>query len=404
MSHQHIYGLLFRVLWPLAAGRTFRGETYLQPEEMAAAMASGPAGCLITSPAHLSRLKGFRGLTRIAAHCAPIFSSGGPVDRATAVALRAAFAESPFEIFGSTETGGVAWRQQDGTVDAETWTPFSGVAVEADSEGLLRVRSPFVSAPDGVFTLADRVEVQRDGRFSAGPRGDRVVKVGDKRVSLPEMEAVLAEHELVSQAALVVLDHGTGSRIGAAVVPTPAGRQLLSQQGRRAFTQSLTQSLQRYWAGILLPRVWRFVTRLPEDAQGKITVAALQAVFASPFDPAVASAEVVDEAVSAGVVQQTLRVPETLGCLDGHFAELAVVPGVAQLSWVMEAARALAGSEVALERIEALKFKSLLRPGEVIQLRAELSAGRRLHFRIDNARTVFSSGCCVLAAEPAGGA
>ena len=70
----------------------------------------------------------------------------------------------------------------------------------------------------------------------------------------------------------------------------------------------------------------------------------------------------------------------------------------------MEAARALAGSEVALERIEALKFKSLLRPGEVIQLRAELSAGRRLHFRIDNARTVFSSGCCVLAAEPAGGA
>ena len=208
----------------------------------------------------------------------------------------------------------------------------------------------------------------------------------------------------MSQAALVVLDHGTGSRIGAAVVPTPAGRQALSRQGRRAFTQSLTQSLQRYWAGILLPRVWRFVTRLPEDAQGKITVAALQAVFASPFDPAVASAEVVDEAVSAGVVQQTLRVPETLGCLDGHFAELAVVPGVAQLSWVMEAARTLAGSEVALERIEALKFKSILRPGEVIQLRAELSAGRRLHFRIDNARTVFSSGCCVLAAGPAGGA
>ena len=58
VSHQHIYGLLFRVLWPLAAGRTFRGETYLQPEEMAAAMASGPAGCLITSPAHLEPAEG----------------------------------------------------------------------------------------------------------------------------------------------------------------------------------------------------------------------------------------------------------------------------------------------------------------------------------------------------------
>jgi 3-hydroxymyristoyl/3-hydroxydecanoyl-(acyl carrier protein) dehydratase len=108
--------------------------------------------------------------------------------------------------------------------------------------------------------------------------------------------------------------------------------------------------------------------------------------------------------VSASVVQQTLRVPETLGCLDGHFTELTVVPGVAQLQWVMEAARTLAASDVALERIEALKFKSILRPGEVVHLRAELSPGRRLHFRIDNERTVFSSGCCVLATGPAGGA
>lgn len=404
VSHQHIYGLLFRVLWPLAAGRMFCGETLLQPEEMAAAMASASACFLVASPAHLSRLKGFAGLARIAAHCRPIFSSGGPVDRATAAALRDAFKASPFEIFGSTETGGVAWRQQDGTADAEMWTPFSRVAVDADPEGLLRVRSPFVSAADGVFTLADRVDTQSDGRFTAGPRGDRTVKVGDKRVSLPEMEAVLAEHALVSQAALLVLDHGTGPRIGAAVVPTPAGRQALPRQGRRAVTQSLTQHLQRYWTGILLPRVWRFVNRLPEDAQGKITEAALQAVFASAFDPAVASAEVVDEAVSDSAVRQTLRVPDTLGCLDGHFAELAVVPGVAQLQWVMEVARALAGPDVALERIEALKFKSILRPGEVVHLRAELSPGRRLHFRIDNERTVFSSGCCVLAAGPADGA
>ena len=28
VSHQHIYGLLFRVLWPLVAGRTFHARTY----------------------------------------------------------------------------------------------------------------------------------------------------------------------------------------------------------------------------------------------------------------------------------------------------------------------------------------------------------------------------------------
>ena len=32
VSHQHIYGLLFRVLWPLSAGRCFHSSIYLNPE------------------------------------------------------------------------------------------------------------------------------------------------------------------------------------------------------------------------------------------------------------------------------------------------------------------------------------------------------------------------------------
>ena len=33
-SHQHLYGLLFGVLWPLCAGRTFRADHFLQPDEL----------------------------------------------------------------------------------------------------------------------------------------------------------------------------------------------------------------------------------------------------------------------------------------------------------------------------------------------------------------------------------
>ena len=32
--HQHIYGLLFRLFWPLAAGRPFDAVTCAQPEEL----------------------------------------------------------------------------------------------------------------------------------------------------------------------------------------------------------------------------------------------------------------------------------------------------------------------------------------------------------------------------------
>ncbi len=52
-SQQHIYGLLFRVLWPLAAGRCFHSEAALSPEVLV--KLASPA-CWIASPAHLKRL------------------------------------------------------------------------------------------------------------------------------------------------------------------------------------------------------------------------------------------------------------------------------------------------------------------------------------------------------------
>jgi acyl-coenzyme A synthetase/AMP-(fatty) acid ligase len=51
VTHQHIYGLLFRVLWPLAAGRPFVAERLVFNEEIAQRIA-GPA-VLVASPAHL---------------------------------------------------------------------------------------------------------------------------------------------------------------------------------------------------------------------------------------------------------------------------------------------------------------------------------------------------------------
>ncbi|MFD2271960.1 hypothetical protein ACFS07_14335 [Undibacterium arcticum] len=55
VSHQHIYGLLFKVLWPLVAGRPIHARSCAFPEELVPLLAA--RGCiLISSPAHLKRL------------------------------------------------------------------------------------------------------------------------------------------------------------------------------------------------------------------------------------------------------------------------------------------------------------------------------------------------------------
>ena len=402
VSHQHIYGLLLRVLWPLSAGRRFRAQASAQADEMAARMAEAGPCTLVSSPAHLRRLKESPALKDLAQRCRTIFSSGGALDPATASAIHDVLGAAPLEIFGSTETGGVAWRRQEGTGDSLAWTVFDSVTVDRSAgAGRLRIRSPFVNGATGEFTMADHAEFRPDGRFLLGARDDRTVKVGDKRLSLPDMEAALREHAYVAEAALVVLDHERRQRLGAAIVPTPAGRTALARLGRRRTYQVLRQVLVPYWDRVVLPKVWRYVNRLPEDAQGKVTAAGLCALFTSPFDPAVTAPELVSESVGERTRQQTLRVPQTLGWLDGHFGELSVVPGVAQLQWVVDVGRAIAGGEIAIERIEGVKFKDVLRPGDVFHLAAELSDRRdRLTFRLWNERGLFASGRCILAAEP----
>jgi acyl-CoA synthetase (AMP-forming)/AMP-acid ligase II/3-hydroxymyristoyl/3-hydroxydecanoyl-(acyl carrier protein) dehydratase len=397
VSPQHIYGLLFRVLWPLCAGRVFRAESLLYPEEMLAALA-GSAGCLVTTPAHLRRLKDMRGVRALAEVCRPIFSSGAPLDAASASRLAETAGLTPFEVFGSTETGGVAWRQQDGGSASTAWQPFRGVRVSVPASGRLHVQSPYVGDDAGLM-MADRAELRPDGRFVLAGRTDRVVKIGGTRLSLPEMEERLLRHPAVSEAALAVVDARGEPRVACVVVLVPNARAALAGDGRRALTAELVAHLAPYWERVLLPRLWRFVDRLPEDEQGKVAGAALTALFEPAADDAVTAPDVLAESTTGTTCIRRWRVPEALAWCEGHFPELSVVPGFVQLGWVMEVARSFAGSAASLHGVEALKFRELLRPGDVVELHAEWSpATSCLAYRMvrDDGRVV-SSGRCRLA-------
>ncbi len=391
VSHQHIYGLLFRVAWPLAAGRVFHGDTLLQPADVVAVMHAVPAAYLVTTPTYLRRLKDAPALEALRDRCRLVFSSGGPLESTTAEAMTARLGVGPIEVFGSTETGGVAWRQH-GSGHFPAWTPFEGVTVQAvRSDSRLQVRSPYVSRAGGETVMGDQVEILDDGRFLLGPRADRLVKIGERRLVLSEMEGRMRRHPYVETVGLVVLPQRGGPRVGAVVVATDEGRKALERDGRRGVVRELMRWLEPHWDRVLLPRGWRFVDRLPEDAQGKIPVAALRALFA-PVSGALSAAEIVSESIETDRCRQTLRVPETLGCLAGHFPAMPVVPGFVQLQWAIEAAGRLAGTEVVPRRMEAVKFREMVRPGDVVELTVERLSGEDVRFAFVRQGVTVSSG------------
>jgi acyl-CoA synthetase (AMP-forming)/AMP-acid ligase II len=396
VSQHHLYGLLFRLFWPLSAGRPFVAETYLNADELVPRLRKAGSAVLVSSPAHLRRLRHAPDLRLLGASCQPVFSSGGPLDEVTAEGLIEAMGEAPLEVFGSTETGGVAWRQQWRGPTRLVWTPFPKVQVTVQpDDGLLVVQSPLVSGavPGDPFTMGDRAELLPDGRFRLLGRADRIVKVGEERVSLPEMEAKLREHSAVAEAALALVARGPEARIAAAVVLSIAGHEALARSGRAAMGTTLRRHLALHFSETLLPRVWRYVDHLPEDALGKISAAALGALFRARCESATESIPVLDEWRDDHVVERLMRVPFDYPVLAGHFPGLPVVPGVIQLYWVMELARGLGGPAMTLGSLEVVKFKGLLRPGQTFRLRVELSdSDETVRFRLRDDQTMFSSG------------
>jgi acyl-coenzyme A synthetase/AMP-(fatty) acid ligase len=221
----HIYGLLFTVLVPLCAGGAFLRETLLFPEPIADRVASHAATVLVTVPAHL---RGFGVLQRDALSSLDrVFSSTAPLSESTARDFQGSQSRRVTEVFGSTETGGIAWRQRDYhsserhyPANNAAWQPLPGVAICADAEGHLLVKSPFVDrepGSDAAYRTEDLVALADDGSFEHRGRADGVVKIGGKRVSIPAMEATLRALDGVTDVAIVAVSN-----------PTDRGKTLLA--------------------------------------------------------------------------------------------------------------------------------------------------------------------------------
>ena len=397
-SHQHLYGLSFRIMWPLFAGRPFRSDVYLHTRELVPRMLASGRCALASVPTHLKRMVRQPDIEDLRAACRTTFSSGGMLPAETAREWREAFGEAPIEILGSTETGGVAWRQDPGgSAGSPSWTALPRVDVSLDERGgRLRVRSPFVSAgdDDGGFTMGDRAEIGPDGGFRLLGRADRVVKVAEKRLDLARMESDLRANPLVDEVALLLLEQDNDARVAAVVVPTADGRAILDEAGRTVLGRVLSESLANDWDRVLLPRLWRTVDALPENAQGKTTTAALQRLFhgsdrtpSSPDRPTV-----LDEHVAEDSIEQLCAVPQELRCLPDHFPGFPIVPGVMQVDWALDLATTLFGSVLDVREIGALKFRAPLGPGVTFRLKVERTGRETVAFRVWNDDHEFASG------------
>jgi acyl-CoA synthetase (AMP-forming)/AMP-acid ligase II len=375
VSHQHIYGLLFKVLWPLFSGRSFDSATYQYPEPLLEQMTKLPAVVLISSPAHLKRIPQMVDLAAMKSRLLAIFSSGGPLPNDAAVGIAQTLDIGVIEVFGSTETGGVAWRSQRQAGEIVPWTPLPRVDIRPDPEdSCLLIRSPFEGS-GGWHKMGDIVE-------------------------LAELEAKLAASDLIAEAVATVLD-GHRHSVAVAAVLSPAGLDFLERQGHKEICARLREYLSGYFEAVVLPKKWRFVAQMPVNSQGKITQSAVKQLFLStePVSDAAFTTQPTIESIEhrADGIVLNLRIATDLIYFNGHFADRAVLPGVAQLAWAHAFGKQYLSVSGDFQSLEAVKFHRFIEPGDSIRLNLSYHADKgKLVFSYESEQGTHSSGRLVM--------
>ncbi len=265
----HIYGLLFTVLLPLLSHARVMPEIFTFPQEIISTINRHKATVLVSVPIHYRSLK-VENLSVPSLKVA--FSSSGVLNRSDASYFLKKTGLGITEIYGSTETGGIAARSI--SENTESWQPADVVAWRLSGKRLA-VRSDFVSREmerdtDGFCVTGDEAQPDKNGRFLLLGRADGIVKVAGKRVDLLDVQNKIQTLPTVRDAVVIALpaDRGRENIIAALVACDLTETQL---------RKMLIEKLEPY----AMPRRIKIVSSIARTATGKTDFRRVEQIFLS---------------------------------------------------------------------------------------------------------------------------
>jgi long-chain acyl-CoA synthetase len=244
----HIYGFLFTVLLP---GRlrlpVLDGRAH---SAFSLAALLKPGDCVIAFPtfwqaaagAGVDWPDGVIGVT-----------SGAPCPAATGTGLQKNGLARLVEFYGSTETGGIGWRE-----DAEKGFRLLPYWARQDDS---RIARDFGSGPQ-IFEIPDIVSWLDDRRLLPVGRRDGAAQIGGVNVYPNFIRAVIRTHPSVADAAVRPMSPHEGERLKAFVTP----RDGIDGESLR---EELEVWLEKRLTSAQMPRAFSFGPRLPTGDHGK---------------------------------------------------------------------------------------------------------------------------------------
>lgn len=382
VSIQHLYGLICQIMMPIALGWKIERKQQFYPENVALVCKQAKKAVLISSPTMLANIDWQR---LDFPNLQGIVSAGGLLSAQTADAVKTALGFPVIDFYGSTEAGAIAYRQL-----STLWKPMPTAKIGVDERSALWIEADWLVGRE----QSEDVVALSEGGFEILGRADRIIKLGDKRISLAGIEQNLLVSTLVSDC--YIGQHPEKQRLACWLALNDKGIEIFREQGRKAVVDTLKAHLAENQEKSEIPRFWRFTDKLSRNSQSKISRLEFEAVcLQEQTDPIWYSEERSENwQIFVG------KVPLDLVYFKGHFANFPLVPGVVEVHWVMDKINAFFGKEKVVQRIDNLKFQKFLRPNDEMELTLKWDeAKKRMGFQLKTGNETCASGLVIFADE-----
>lgn len=260
---QHMYGLEMTVMMALQGGAILNAAKPFYPADISSTLAeSASPVILVSAPVHLrAAVNAELAMPEISA----IVSATAPLDKTLALAAENIFHAQLFEIYGCTEAGSMATRASTQT---DTWRLLGGFSLTQEKESFF-ARAPHLGE---VAPIQDLLQLQSDTHFLLLGRNADMINVAGKRASLANLSLELLKVDGVIDG--VIFLPPTTSNLSAQNEQRPVGL-VVSNLSEKEILIQLAQRID----ATFLPRPLRKVNSLPRNETGKLTQAALQAMW-----------------------------------------------------------------------------------------------------------------------------